>query len=206
MPTKRFQSLDPARRRAILSAAAAEFSASGFEGASYNRIIERAGTSKGSMYYYFEDKADLYATVVRDAVARFVEACGPIEAVETVEAYWDQVGRLVRSSLHHYRMDPHIAGLVRSLAADGLKAVGLAEIRAVSAGMWLSVVQGGLAVGAIRSDIPLDLAMAVAVGVGEGLDVWLAGHIADQSDDDLEALTLTVVDLYRRLAAPPESP
>ena len=30
----------------------------------YNRIIERAGISKGAMYYYFADKQDLFATVL----------------------------------------------------------------------------------------------------------------------------------------------
>ena len=66
-PRPRFETLEPARRSAILDAAAEEFAARGFEAASYNRIIERAGTSKGAMYYYFEDKADLFTTVVAEA-------------------------------------------------------------------------------------------------------------------------------------------
>ena len=34
--------------------------AHGFENASLNRIIKKAGISKGAMYYYFDDKMDLY--------------------------------------------------------------------------------------------------------------------------------------------------
>ena len=59
MPLPRFQNLDQLRKRAILTAAAEEFGERGFAAASYNRIIERAGISKGAMYYYFADKDDL---------------------------------------------------------------------------------------------------------------------------------------------------
>ncbi len=51
MPLPRFEKLDEPRRRAILAAAAEEFGDLGFDGASYNRIIKRAGISKGAMYY-----------------------------------------------------------------------------------------------------------------------------------------------------------
>ncbi len=206
MPTKRFDHLDPARRAAILSAAASEFAASGFEGASYNRIIELAETSKGSMYYYFEDKADLYATVVRDAVERFVVACGPVRPVADVEAFWDQVRRLIRFSVQHYRVDPHLAGLVRSLAADGLEVVGIAQLRAMSADMWRSLVCTGRAVGAVRYDLPLDLSVSLAVRISEGIDAWLAERIDTLGEPELDALADTVLDLYRRLAAPPRRP
>jgi len=66
VPLPRFQNLDETRRRAILAAAAEEFGERGFAQASYNRIIERAGISKGAMYYYFADKDDLYRTGYRD--------------------------------------------------------------------------------------------------------------------------------------------
>ena len=46
-------------------AALDEFAAHGFHDASLNRIIEAAGISKGSMYYYFDGKEDLFAHVTR---------------------------------------------------------------------------------------------------------------------------------------------
>src|SRR5690349_341338 len=115
MPTKRFETLEPERQRHLLDAAAAEFAAHGFEQASFNRILTRAGTSKGAMYYYFEDKADLYATVVRDAVGRFVDYCGAPRPAADADAFWAEVERTSARALRYYRQDPHIAGLVRSL-------------------------------------------------------------------------------------------
>ena len=99
MPTKRFHNLDPDKRAAFLEAAAEEFATHGYTGASLNRIIERAGTSKGAMYYYFEDKADLYATVVRDTVSRFVAWCGLPGPIQ-------RVCRTVQTADHARRSDP----------------------------------------------------------------------------------------------------
>lgn len=66
MPRPRFNTLPPDKRQRILEAAALEFASRVFEQASLNRIIEAAGISKGAAYYYFDDKADLYATVVHE--------------------------------------------------------------------------------------------------------------------------------------------
>ena len=63
MARPRFQNLDQETRNHILETAAEEFAAQGFDGTSLNRLIESLGISKGSFYYYFDDKADLFITV-----------------------------------------------------------------------------------------------------------------------------------------------
>src|SRR5690348_13049829 len=65
MVRPRFARLPPEQQQAIVGAAADEFAAHGFHDASLNRIIDAAGISKGSMYYYFDGKEDLYAHVLR---------------------------------------------------------------------------------------------------------------------------------------------
>lgn len=61
MPTSTWARLPEARRSAVLSAAQDEFCAHGYSGASLNTICRNAGVSKGSLFQYFDDKADLYA-------------------------------------------------------------------------------------------------------------------------------------------------
>ena len=51
-------------RRHILEGAAEVFSQDGYEGASMSRIASCAGVSKGTVYNYFENKADLFAAWV----------------------------------------------------------------------------------------------------------------------------------------------
>lgn len=204
MPTKRFDTLEPDRQAHLLDAAAAEFAAHGFEAASFNRIIERAGTSKGAIYYYFEDKADLYATVVRDAVVRFVAYCGPPEPVTDIASFWESIERLSRASIRYYRKDPHIAGIIRSIGRDGLSVAPVAEIRAMTGAWFAALVVSGQAVGAVRTDLPMGLMLGIGVGVSDGFDLWLADHVEHLSDPEIDSLAAQITNLYRRMATPEE--
>ncbi|HHO50126.1 MAG TPA: TetR/AcrR family transcriptional regulator, partial [Deltaproteobacteria bacterium] len=192
MPTKRFRGLEEERQQQLLVAAAAEFSAHGYQAASFNRIIERAGVSKGAMYYYFEDKADLYATVVRDAVARLVEVSTPVGEATDPASFWLEIREMVRATLEQYRIDPYLAGLVRSLTRDGLPVAPVEEIRAMSSVWFTQMMQLGQSLGAVRHDLPVDLMLAIAIGASEGFDVWLADRIGELTDEALDELAETV--------------
>ncbi|MEQ1504632.1 MAG: TetR/AcrR family transcriptional regulator [Myxococcota bacterium] len=206
MPTRRWDSLDADRKAALLAAAAAEFAAHGYVAASFARILARAGTSKGAVYYYFEDKADLYATVVTDTIGRFVAHCGAPPAVTDAASFWDAVAAMTRRAMRYYRIDPHIAGVIRSLATDGLAVAPVAEIRAFSDRWFGALVEVGQALGAVRADLPPGLLLSIATGMSQGVDVWLADHVAALDDDALDAIAAEVTDLYRRMAAPSRSP
>ena len=64
-----------------------EFSERGIEAASYNKIIERSGLSKGTVYYYFDNKEALLYTVLEDIGDRFLAAMGERKLPETREEY-----------------------------------------------------------------------------------------------------------------------
>jgi AcrR family transcriptional regulator len=52
-------------RRRIISEAAGEFARLGFDQANINTIAEQAGIGKGTIYLYFENKRDLFLTMLR---------------------------------------------------------------------------------------------------------------------------------------------
>lgn len=56
-------------RERLLAAAAAEFAARGFAGASVDRIARTARVNKAMIYYHFTSKADLYREILRDMFA-----------------------------------------------------------------------------------------------------------------------------------------
>lgn len=66
-----------ARRREILDAAFAEFSARGYAGVSMEAIARRARASKETLYAWFSNKETLFATVL---VARMEEMAGRVDA------------------------------------------------------------------------------------------------------------------------------
>jgi len=56
MPLARYESIDSSLKERILDGSKQNFATHGYGGASYNQIIQKIGISKGSMYYYFENK------------------------------------------------------------------------------------------------------------------------------------------------------
>jgi AcrR family transcriptional regulator len=57
-------------RAALLSAAAGVFAASGYADANVDEIVEKAGTSVGTLYHHFGSKAELYVRLYLDYQSR----------------------------------------------------------------------------------------------------------------------------------------
>ncbi|MGW4249753.1 TetR/AcrR family transcriptional regulator, partial [Nocardia sp. NPDC004722] len=70
MPTGTWDRLPDERRAAVLAAAEAEFAERGFSRGSLNTICREAGVSKGSLFQYFADKADMYVHLAELASVR----------------------------------------------------------------------------------------------------------------------------------------
>jgi AcrR family transcriptional regulator len=60
-------------RRQILDAARDVFFRDGFMAANLDEVAEKAGVAKGTLYRYFESKADLYVAVLADNGDRFTQ-------------------------------------------------------------------------------------------------------------------------------------
>jgi AcrR family transcriptional regulator len=73
MPVKRQRGRPPATsghdaRGALLDAATKVFAAHGYAGASVDRIVREAGFSKGTFYWHFESKEDLFLALVEERI------------------------------------------------------------------------------------------------------------------------------------------
>lgn len=68
-----FLNLKKEEQERVLEAAIDEFSENSYEVASINRIIQKAGISKGSMYHYFENKEDLYMYMISRVMEKKAE-------------------------------------------------------------------------------------------------------------------------------------
>jgi len=65
MPKVVDEQMREATRRRIISEAASEFASLGFDQANINTIAEQAGIGKGTIYLYFENKRELFLTMLR---------------------------------------------------------------------------------------------------------------------------------------------
>jgi len=87
-------------RRRILEAAREVFFRDGFMAANLDEVAERAGVAKGTLYRYFESKADLYVAVLADNGRVFTDKMR--EAVSASEHPEDQLQRMARFYLEHW--------------------------------------------------------------------------------------------------------
>src|SRR5712692_11638402 len=100
MPFPRFYKLPLEKRERLMDTAAQEFAAYGFDGASVNRILETVQMSKGAAYYYFEDKVDLFFTVIQYGNERLKLINQEVDiAALTEENFWPIFADLHREPL-----------------------------------------------------------------------------------------------------------
>lgn len=65
-----FNKLPEEKKNRIFDAAISEFADFGYEKANINKIAEKAGISVGSLYKYFENKQDLFLSIVNFSVEK----------------------------------------------------------------------------------------------------------------------------------------
>lgn len=204
MPRPRFDKLPPDKQDAILQAATEAFAEHGFAGAAYNAIIAQAGVSKGAMYYYFDDKEDLFVTVVERALAPIFDGLFDRPPATSAEAFWaDLVARL--AAFAHVFDDPHVIGLLRDLFGSRA-AVGTGEatrrLRARMNTGFERMLADGQRVGAVRDDLPLSLLTTIAIEMGLAADRWLLERLDTLRPAERDRVMAGTMQMFQRLLAP----
>jgi AcrR family transcriptional regulator len=96
----------------ILAAARDEFADYGLGGARMDRIAERAGLNKRLIYYYFEDKEQLFRAVLEQAYLHIREEERKLNLLELKPA--DALRRLVEFTWDYYLAHPEFLTLLNS--------------------------------------------------------------------------------------------
>jgi len=156
----------------ILSAALTEFSARGYADASIDDIAARAGVTKGAVYYWFHDKADIARDLQRQLAERLAE-----DAVATIDPADDAVTNLIRGFEAWLRaLERHDEA--RFFLRDCWAIPELADSRRED---WVGPVRELLADGIQRGDLaPLDADALAHVLIG----AWAEGtlHVLQSGD------------------------
>ena len=207
MARPRFANLDLDTRHHILETAAIEFAARGYEGVSLNQLIERLGMSKGSFYYYFDDKADLFSTVADLAWAMVL----PVEGLDldslNEDDYWPSLEALLREARARVRANPWLVGFTR-LIYDPPDVAGVRDALAekfAEARQWQAeLIKRGQKIGTVRRDLPVELLQALLIGADEAADRWFVNNWERLGEDKIERLFVETLGIFRRmLEAPP---
>lgn len=205
MPTKRFNNLDSERKKTILDAARQEFVSKGFRDASLNGIIKNAGISKGSLYYYFEDKSDLYLTVMDEV---FGEIYGlPDEFLNDLscENFWSAFEAHTVMNMRYAQENPDVVVLSRDLVTlteSPHASEAMADFYAKIQDMYTELFKKGLTLGAVRDDIPLELILSIIIHMGAALDYFVFERWDDYSPEELNSYAIKYSDMVKKIASP----
>jgi AcrR family transcriptional regulator len=91
---------DPAKRDQILDGAKSCFLKLGFEAASMNEITAEAGVSKGTIYVYFQNKEELFASLIeRERSAMLTVAAHELNDAATIEEALQRFGVAITTKL-----------------------------------------------------------------------------------------------------------
>lgn len=184
MPLARYESIDESLKTRILDVSKEEFGAHGYEGASYNKIIQKIGISKGSMYYYFENKEDLFLTCFLDE-ARLAGMLSfemnKLSEVVDHDVYWDSIKMISSQQWNDVLHHPLFMSLMRQLVSLGSDHPIFRKLNAECEGLseygeLMSLLEHGVQIGAIRDDVPLN----VLIRMNTEYEVWLLQEIQEE--------------------------
>lgn len=205
MPRPRFSKLPMKKQEHILEAAAKEFAAHGFDSASMNQILNEAGISKGAAYYYFDDKADLYATTVLHYSQELMADISYDLARFSAANFWDELAAIYRQQFTSYAERPWVFGVAKAggaLTLEMLATGPLVELWQQAQFLLAQLIQQGRELGVIRTDLPEDLLLSLLISVDDAHDRWLYAHWSELSPADLEQAADRISDILRRLLSP----
>jgi AcrR family transcriptional regulator len=177
------------RPQEILEAAFAEFSRNGYATTTLDRIAERAGVTKGTIYVYFENKEHLFISMVQE----FTKSAHDT-VQEMYETHASSTADLLRAQFsfiyQHIVEDKRRREVVRMLIAEASRFPKLAdryydEILRPCLDMLRQAIQRGVDRGEIRKSSIVDSPQVVIAPIAL-VDLWMM-MFDDRQPLDLKA-------------------
>ena len=164
------------RPKEILEAAFTEFSRNGYAVTTLDRIAERAGVTKGTIYVYFENKEHLFLSMVRDVMQAKLDTVHDL--FETHEGSTADLLRAQFSFIYqHIVEDWRRREVVRMLIAEAARFPQLAdryhdEILRPCLELLKQAIQRGVENGEIRNSSIVDSPLVVIAPIAL-VDMWM---------------------------------
>lgn len=171
---RRFFQLPLERQEEILSLAAREFAKNGFQGTSYNQLLERLQLGKSSAYYYFDDKLDLFLTAVQRCYAQFFERTLARSRPRDACEFWVFVQESTLSGFEFMIQDPVAAQLMQCFHKERSLLGGMIapDFMVSMNRFYEEFLEIGQALGAVRTDAPQSLLIDTVRNLTVSFDQW----------------------------------
>lgn len=202
MAIRQARRADTAVHRHLFAAARKAFVREGYERASLNAILLEAGVGKGSFFHFFKNKEDLFASVLEDALARVKAAAGLVELPTDARRFWVEGIAIIERWGMAAAAEPGFLRLLRAL--QPLRRKPSARLRRVAHevdSVYRKLLERGIELGVVRSDLPIDTLVALTDAVDTVLDDGFHRQ-ASPSASAIQAHRARVIETVQRLLRP----
>lgn len=149
-----FDNIPPEKRRRIIETATMEFAKKGYHDASISNIASKSGISVGSIYKYFDNKQDLFLTIVDHSISRMEKLL--LGLAKEDEDVIIKVEKILREIISASREDGILIKLYNSMTAVNDKKLArqfAVEMESMTAEIYIEAIKEGQKSGEIRKDI-----------------------------------------------------
>ena len=149
-----FDNISPEKRRRIIETATMEFAKKGYHDASISNIASKSGVRVGSIYKYFDNKQDLFLTIVDHSISRMEKLL--LGLAKEDEDVIIKVEKILREIISASREDGILIKLYNSMTAVNDKKLArqfAVEMESMTAEIYIEAIKEGQKSGEIRKDI-----------------------------------------------------
>lgn len=149
-----FDNIAPEKRERIISAATTEFALKGFENANINNIAKKADVSVGSLYKYFENKQDMFLTIIHYSIATMEDMLN--ELLESDEDILLKVEHIIRTIQQYSKQNVLIVKLYNVMTSENnprFASQFAFEMESMTARIYRTAIERGKKAGDVREDI-----------------------------------------------------
>lgn len=155
-PREIFKKLESDKQQRILDTAIEEFADQGFKQASVNRMVQKLGIAKGSIFQYFGTKEGLFGFIFDHAVELVRRSLRQVKQ-ETADAdFFERIRGSLIQGVQFIDQHPRVYQIYLKMIFQEdfpLRAQFLQKVHLFSAEYLQPLVEGGMSRGELRSDL-----------------------------------------------------
>jgi len=107
--TNKFEQLADLKQKSIIDASVNEFANNGFKNASVNKIVEKAGISKGSLFNYFKSKNLLFDYIYQIALREVKTYLAKVRDESEHDDFFTRFSKIINSGIAFIIKHPRLA-------------------------------------------------------------------------------------------------
>lgn len=161
-PRETFTNLENEKQQRIMDTAIDEFSAYGFRQASINRMVQKLGIAKGSIFQYFGTKEGLFHVIFDHAVELVRLSLRKVKQDTAGKGFFERIRQSLLAGIRFIEKHPRIYRIYLKMIFQEdfpLRAEFLQQVHLFSSEYLKPHVQAGMAAGELRKDLDVDMAV-----------------------------------------------